>query len=164
MNSEISPYSILATALPQGMQLPQGTGLVMDAWMDAQAAAICRGEWSGWPSAGGFDLLRDALTATEADDGALWLVDDVKRELRPCFSIGPYSKILLNEIRQPLTSGLISMVFLPRTRFAKRKWGVGASMARMLIRVSVPRRRPWSRSRSFLHRGAGEFFLPFFSR
>ena len=123
MNSEISPQSILAAALPQGMQLPQGTGLVMDAWMDAQAAAICRGEWSGWPGAGGFDLLRDALTATDADDGALWLVDDVKRELRPCFGIGQYSKILLNEIRQPLTSGLISMVFFTEDSICEAQVG-----------------------------------------
>jgi hypothetical protein len=123
MNSEISPHRVLAAALPQGMQLPQGIGLVMDAWMDAQAAAICRGEWSGWPSAGGFDLLRDALTATDADDGALWLVDDVKRELRPCFSIGQYSKILLNEIRQPLTSGLISMVFFTEDSICEAQVG-----------------------------------------
>jgi hypothetical protein len=111
MKGDNSRYIIPAAALPDGIQLPQGTGLVMDAWMDAQAGAICRGEWSGWPCAGGFDLLRDAVTATDADDGVLWLVDDVKRELRPCFSIGQHCEIFLKEIRQPLTSGLISMVF-----------------------------------------------------
>lgn len=123
MNSEIAPHGIPAAALPEGIKLPQGTGLVMDAWMDEQAAAICRGEWSGWPCAVGFDLLRDAVTATDADDGALWLVDDVKRELRPCFSIGQHSKILLNEIRQPLTSGLISMVFFTEDSICEAEVG-----------------------------------------
>ena len=123
MKGEIPRYSIPAAALPEGIQLPQGTGLVMEAWMDAQAGAICRGEWSGWPCAGGFDLLRDAVTATDADEGALWLVDDVKRELRPCFSIGQHSKILLNEIRQPLTSGLISMVFFTEDSICEAEVG-----------------------------------------
>jgi hypothetical protein len=123
MNSEIAPHGIPAAALPEGIKLPQGTGLVMDAWMDEQAGAICRGEWSGWPCAVGFDLLCDAVKATDADDGALWLVDDVKRELRPCFSIGQHSKILLNEIRQPLTSGLISMVFFTEDSICEAEVG-----------------------------------------
>ena len=142
MKGDNSRYIIQAAALPDGIQLPQGTGLVMEAWMDAQAGAICRGEWTGWPCARGFDLLRDAVTATDADDGALWLVDDVKRELRPCFSIGQHCEIFLNEIRQPLTSGLISMVFSPRTRSAKLKLEAGASIARMSIRVSARRQKP----------------------
>jgi len=123
MMGDNSRYIIPAAALPDGIQLPQGTGLVMDAWMDAQAGAICRGEWSGWPCAGGFDLLRDAVTETDADDGALWLVDDVKRELRPCFSIGQYCEIFLNEIRQPLTSGLISMVFFTEDSICEAEVG-----------------------------------------
>ena len=123
MKGDNSRYIIPAAALPEGIQLPQGTGLVMDAWMDAQAGAICRGEWSGWPCAGGFDLLRDAVTATDADDGALWLVDDLKRELRPCFSIGQHCEIFLNEIRQPLTSGLISMVFFTEDSICEAEVG-----------------------------------------
>ena len=123
MKGEIPRYSIPAAALPEGIQFPQGTGLVMEAWMDAQAGAICRGEWSGWPCAGGFDLLRDAVIATGADEGALWLVDDVKRELRPCFSIGEHYEIFLKEIRQPLTSGLISMVFFTEDSICEAEVG-----------------------------------------
>jgi hypothetical protein len=108
---EVSLQSIPAAILPESAQPFLRAGLVLDAWMDAQAGSICRGEWSGWPCAGGFDLLRDAVIATDADQGVLWLVDDLKRDLRPCFSIGEHSKIFLREIRQPLRSGLISMVF-----------------------------------------------------
>jgi hypothetical protein len=99
---EISRPSIPFAILPEGVRPPLGTGFVLEAWMDAQAGAICRGEWSGWPCAGGFDVMSDALIAANADQGVLWLVDDLKRELRPCFSIGGHSEFFLREIRQPL--------------------------------------------------------------
>lgn len=102
---------IRAAALPEGVEPPAGNGVLLEAWMDSQAGAICRGEWEGWPPAGSFDLLEDAVKSAGADEGALWLVDDVKRELRPCLSVGGHADVFLNEIRQPLSSGLISMVF-----------------------------------------------------
>jgi hypothetical protein len=120
---EVSRSSILASIFPESVQPPLGTGLVLDAWMDAQAGAICRGEWSGWPCAGGFDLLRDAVIAVDADQGALWLVDDLKRDLRPCFSIGEHSDFFLREIRQPLSSGLISMVFFTEDSICESEVG-----------------------------------------
>jgi hypothetical protein len=97
--------------MPPGVKPPSGSGLLLDAWMDDQAGAICRGEWQGWPASAGFGLLREAVAAVGADDGALWLVDDVKRELRPCFNAGAHFEMFLREIRQPLSSGVISMVF-----------------------------------------------------
>jgi hypothetical protein len=112
-----------AAILPKSVQPPLGTGLVLDAWMDAQAGAICRGEWSGWPCAGGFDVMSDALIAADADQGVLWLVDDLKRELRPCFSIGGHSEFFLREIRQPLSSGLISMVFFTEDSICEAEVG-----------------------------------------
>jgi len=102
---------VCAAELPQGVAPSAGNGVLLEAWMDVQAGAICRGEWSGWPPAESFELLRDAVKTVGAEDGALWLVDDVARELRPCFSIGEHSGFFLKEIRQPLRSGLISMVF-----------------------------------------------------
>lgn len=109
--SESSQFIPADVALPDGILPPSGTGAVFDAWMDSQAAAICRGEWKGWPTAEGFDLLREAVELAGAAEGALWLVDDLKRELRPCFSVGTHFGALLGEIRQSLSSGLISMVF-----------------------------------------------------
>jgi hypothetical protein len=108
---ESSHQNILAAALPAGVHPPAGSGIVFDAWMDSQASAICRGEWEGWPCQQSFDLLREAVHSAGADEGALWLVDDLKRELRPCFSVGSHVGIFLREIRQPLSAGLISMVF-----------------------------------------------------
>jgi hypothetical protein len=120
---EISCPSTSAAILPENIQPPLGTGVMLDAWMDAQAGAICRGEWSGWPCAGGFDVMSDALIAAEADQGALWLVDDQKHELRPCFSIGEHSEFFLREIRQPLSSGLISMVFFTEDSICEAEVG-----------------------------------------
>ena len=114
---------IRAAALPQGVEPPAGNGVLLEAWMDSQAGAICRGEWKDWPPAGSFDLLRDAVKSAGADEGALWLVDDVARELRPCFSIGEHSDIFLNEIRQPLSSGLISMVFFTENSICEAEVG-----------------------------------------
>jgi hypothetical protein len=115
--------SLLAATLPEGVEPPAGNGVLLEAWMDSQAGAICRGEWKEWPPAGSFDLLRDAVKSVDADDGALWLVDDVARELRPRFSIGEHSDILLNEIRQPLSSGLISMVFFTENSICEAEVG-----------------------------------------
>jgi len=53
----------------------------------------------------------------------LWLVDDLKLELRPCFSIGSHSDIFLKEIRQPLSSGLISMVFFTEDSICEAEVG-----------------------------------------
>lgn len=35
---------IRAAALPQGVEPPAGNGVLLEAWMDSQAGAICRGE------------------------------------------------------------------------------------------------------------------------
>lgn len=120
---EISRPSIPAAILPEGVRPPLGTGFVLEAWMDAQAGAICRGEWSEWPCAVGFDLLRDAVIAADADQGALWLVDDLKRDLRPCFSIGEHAELFLSQIRQPLSTGLISMVFFTEDSICEAEVG-----------------------------------------
>jgi hypothetical protein len=121
--SEISRPSIPVAILPEGVRPPLGSGFVLEAWMDAQAGAICRGEWSEWPCAAGFDLLRDAVMAIDADQGVLWLVDDLKSDLRPCFSIGEHSDFFLSQIRQPLSSGLISMVFFTEDSICEAEVG-----------------------------------------
>lgn len=103
--------NIPVTALPAGVHPPAVSGIIFEAWMDSQASAICRGEWDGWPCQQSFALLREAVHFAGGDEGVLWLVDDIKRELRPCFSTGSHMEIFLQEMCQPLGEGLISMVF-----------------------------------------------------
>jgi hypothetical protein len=84
---------------------------VFQSWCDGAAAAVCRGEWSGWPPGAGWDVVGAAFAAAGAEEGCLWLVDDVAGELRPVFHSGPEAEMFLREIRQPLNAGLVSMVF-----------------------------------------------------
>lgn len=115
---------IRAAALPHGIEPPAGNGVLLEAWMDSQAGAICRGEWKEWPPAGSFELLTEAVKSAGADEGALWLVDDVARVLQPCFSVGEHADLFLNEIRQPLSSGLISMVFFTENSICEAEVGL----------------------------------------
>lgn len=108
---QISRPNWTSGSLLKGLGPPLGSYAEYEVWMDTQAQAICRGEWDGWPCQSGFGMLRDAVVASGADQGALWLVDDWKHELRPCFSSAADSEMFVQEIRQPLSSGLISMVF-----------------------------------------------------
>ena len=89
--------NIPVAALPAGVHPPAGSGIIFEAWMDSQASAICRGEWDGWPCQLSFALLRDAVHSAGGDEGALWLVDDIKRELRPCFSTGSRIEMFLRK-------------------------------------------------------------------
>lgn len=124
METLFDSSGIPSPMLPAGIPLPSAaSGVLLESWMDDQASAICRGEWAGWPSSGALNLLRDAVRAAGADEGVLWLVDDLRGELRPCFSIGSHSEIFLSEIRQPLSSGLISMVFFTENAICESEVG-----------------------------------------
>ena len=56
-------------------------------------------------------LFRKALSDIGAHEGTIWLVNSESTQLIPVFNNGPDSNILLEQVRQPLNSGLISMVF-----------------------------------------------------
>jgi hypothetical protein len=86
-------------------------GAVYGEWCDGAAAEVCRGEWSGWPPEAGWEVLRGAFQAARAEEGCLWLVDDLAGVLRPVFHSGPGAEMFVREIRQPLNAGLVSMVF-----------------------------------------------------
>jgi hypothetical protein len=89
----------------------KGGGVVFEKWCDDAAGAVCRGEWSGWPPGAGWEMVREAFDAAGAEEGCLWLVDDVAGVLRPVFHSGASAGMFLREIRQPLNAGLVSMVF-----------------------------------------------------
>lgn len=88
-----------------------GGRAVYEPWCDEAAAQVCRGEWNGWPPGSGWAVVVAACEAARAEEGCLWLVDDVAGVLRPVFHSGPSAEIFLREIRQPLNAGLVSMVF-----------------------------------------------------
>lgn len=54
---------------------------------------------------------RDAFEAIGAHEGTIWLADAAEEYLVPAFNTGPSAAQLVNKFRQPLTHGLISLVF-----------------------------------------------------
>lgn len=55
-------------------------------------------------------VIQLSFRQAEADDGTLWLVDEAKEALVPAYNTGPDAERIL-KFRQPLTAGLVSMVF-----------------------------------------------------
>jgi hypothetical protein len=154
--------NIPVAVLPAGIHPPAGFGIVFEAWMDSQASAICRGEWEGWPCQESFDLLREAVRFVGADEGALWLVDDLKRQLRPCFSTGSRLEIFLKEIRQPLSAGLISMVFFTENSICESDVGARKEYSPLVDLQLGAETRAMIAIPVFLPKGAAVYFRPFF--
>jgi hypothetical protein len=55
-------------------------------------------------------LLIDAFARVGAHEGTVWLLDAEREALVPQFNSGPHAEKFVNRFRQPLTSGMISMV------------------------------------------------------
>src|SRR5690348_14245108 len=56
-------------------------------------------------------VLEDAFRAAGADEGSVWLADDAQEHLVVALNTGRSAERLENEFRQPLSRGIISMVF-----------------------------------------------------
>ena len=56
-------------------------------------------------------VTRDGFDAVGAHEGTVWLVDSEEKFLVPAFNTGPNAAQFVNQIRQPLTKGLVSLVF-----------------------------------------------------
>lgn len=56
------------------------------------------------------DHLRTAFRHAQADEGTLWLLDESSETLVPVWNSGPNASQLVGRFRQPLKSGLISLV------------------------------------------------------
>jgi transcriptional regulator with GAF, ATPase, and Fis domain len=54
---------------------------------------------------------RDGFDAVGAHEGTIWLADSEEKHLVPAFNTGPNAAQLVNQFRQPLSQGLISLVF-----------------------------------------------------
>lgn len=56
-------------------------------------------------------VLEDAFRASDAHEGSVWLADDAQEHLVVAFNTGQHAARLENAFRQPLSRGIISMVF-----------------------------------------------------
>lgn len=75
---------------------------------------------------GFFDAtMREVLVSTfdevGADEGTLWLADAEQESLRPVFNSGPHAEEIVERHRQPLNSGLVSMVYATEELFCEEQ-------------------------------------------
>jgi hypothetical protein len=62
-----------------------------------------------------------SLTAAGAHEGTIWLVDSAEENLVPVINTGPNASGFVGRFRQPLTRGLISMVFATEQPFCENE-------------------------------------------
>lgn len=89
--------------------------------LDAQLALVAQSIASGGFSTI-FDpqmrhLLGEGFDNSHADEGVVWLVDADHKNLVPVFGTGPLAKHFVGKFKQPLSSGLLSMVFATERPF-----------------------------------------------
>ena len=56
------------------------------------------------------ELLRQSFAAIGASEGTIWQLDETRAELVPIWNSGPNAKAFVETYRQPLSTGLISLV------------------------------------------------------
>jgi hypothetical protein len=78
------------------------------------------------------DLFRQAVTETGAHEGTIWLVDAAAENLVPAFNTGPHADRIVGQFKQPLNSGLISMVFASEQPFMENAVHDNPSQSRLL--------------------------------
>lgn len=62
-------------------------------------------------------FIRDTFERVRADEGSVWLADEESGELVIAFNTGKIGQDLSNTVRQPLSEGLISMVYATEQGF-----------------------------------------------
>jgi hypothetical protein len=62
-----------------------------------------------------------AFDQAGASEGTVWLVEDETRALVPAFNTGPNAQKMVAQFRQPLSSGLISMVYASEQPFLENE-------------------------------------------
>lgn len=63
------------------------------------------------------DALQETFARAHAHEGTIWLVDRDEESLVPVYNSGPRASQFVRQFRQPLKSGLISMVFASEQPF-----------------------------------------------
>jgi hypothetical protein len=66
-------------------------------------------------------LIDGAIEAVGASEGSIWLVDESSENLVIAYNTGPNAQKLVGQFKQPLTSGLVSMVFSSEQSFIENE-------------------------------------------
>ena len=77
-------------------------------------------------------VLLEGFAAVGAHEGTVWMPDESARNLVPAFNSGPHAEQLVGKFKQPLESGLISMVFATERPFLENDVWQHAQQSKLL--------------------------------
>jgi len=76
--------------------------------------------------------LERGFTDAGADEGTIWLLDQTGKNLVPVFNTGPDADRFVGQFKQPLGTGLISMVFASEQPFLENDVGRNERQSKLL--------------------------------
>lgn len=77
-------------------------------------------------------IFRKSVAGAGAHEGTIWLVDEPEEHLVPAFNTGPRAEQIVGQFKQPLKSGLISMVFASEQPFLENAVSRNPSQSKLL--------------------------------
>jgi hypothetical protein len=77
-------------------------------------------------------ILERGFAEAGAHEGTVWLVDAAGESLVPAFNTGPNAQEMVGKFKQPLSAGLISMVFATEQSFVENEVGRNAQQSKLL--------------------------------
>ena len=78
------------------------------------------------------NVVKNGLSETGAHEGTVWLVDSAGEFLLPVFNSGPNAPAIVGQFKQPLSTGLISMVFATEQPFLENEVDRNAQQSKLL--------------------------------
>ena len=78
------------------------------------------------------EVLQRGFSEAGADEGTVWLLDEAGENLVPAYNTGPDAEQLVGRFKQPLTTGLISMVFTGEQPFLENEVWKNAQQSKLL--------------------------------
>lgn len=66
-------------------------------------------------------VIQEAINGSGGTEGSVWLFDQASESLIIAYNTGPNSQKLAGQFKQPLSSGIVSMVFSSEQPFAKNE-------------------------------------------
>jgi hypothetical protein len=78
------------------------------------------------------EVLQNGFSEAGADEGTVWLLDEAGENLMPAHNTGPDAEQLVGRFKQPLNTGLISMVFTSEQPFLENEVSKNARQSKLL--------------------------------
>jgi hypothetical protein len=81
------------------------------------------------------EVLRQGFAEATASEGTVWLLDAAGQNLVPGYNSGPNAEILVGKFQQPLSAGLICMVFASEQPFLENEVHLNAQQSKLADRL-----------------------------